>query len=215
MIPTQTLRDAEVHLRKKDRKLARLIEQAGPCTLGQKASDPFHVLCGSIISQQLSIKAADTIQARVVQLVSGDSAPVEVFAPGHFLGVAHEELRGTGLSNSKARWLVGIAQAVHSGALSFAALHDLDDTMAIEALDALPGVGRWTAEMMLIFALDRLDVFSLGDVGLRRSINQIYNKGEKLDDEATLKLSARWAPYRSVASWYLWRRIDADVGTWS
>jgi DNA-3-methyladenine glycosylase II len=84
----------------------------------------------------------------------------------------------------------------------------MDDEAAIAALDALPGIGRWTAEMMLIFALDRLDVFSLGDAGLRRAINQLYNDGDPLDDDDTLALTESWAPYRSVACWYLWRAID-------
>ena len=82
---------------------------------------------------------------------------------------------------------------------------------ALEALDALPGIGRWTAEMVLMFALHRLDIFSMGDVGLRRSINRLYNNGDALDEEQTLAITDRWAPYRSVACWYLWRMIDGDI----
>jgi DNA-3-methyladenine glycosylase II len=211
MIPTTTLRTAETHLRGRDRKLARLIDHCGPCTLGRARRDPFHVLCGSIISQQLSTKAADTIQARIAAATGAGKR----FAPAHFLDFEHEQLRACGLSTAKARWLKALAQAVHHGELSFEKLRRLDDEAAIEALDALPGVGRWTAEMMLIFALDRLDVFSLGDVGLRRSVNRLYNGGEPLDDEATLKITARWAPYRSIGSWYMWRMIDGVEVPWA
>ena len=206
MIPVTTLRDAETHLGRRDRKLAALIERHGPCTLGRQRRDPFHVLCSSIIGQQLSTKAADTIQARVALAVAAKTR----FEPHHFLAVEADLLRSCGLSTAKAKWLMAIAQTVQRGEFSFAQLRKLDDEAAIEALDALPGIGRWTAEMMLIFALHRLDVFSLGDAGLRRAINQLYNRGTALDNEATLALTARWAPYRSVASWYLWRSIDGE-----
>jgi len=211
MIDPQTLRDAEQQLAQTDRKLARLISAHGPCTLGQKKRDPFHVLCGSIISQQLSVKAADTIQGRVADALGAGKR----FVPGHFLAAEHEQLRACGLSNAKARWLRALAEAVDSGELSFKQLQKLDDEAAIKALDALPGIGRWTAEMFLIFAMDRLDIFSLGDVGLRNAMNRVHNGGEKLDDEATLQLAAAWAPYRSVGAWYLWRSSDGDVEAWA
>jgi DNA-3-methyladenine glycosylase II len=241
VIKPETLRAAEAHLKQRDRKLARVIEAYGPCTLGSKRRDPFHVLCGSIISQQLSVKAADTIQARVAAAVLatvaadaaaggapavvGEAIQTLVFTPGHFLGVDHEQLRACGLSNAKARWLRALAEATHSGSFSFARLRRMDDEAAIEALDALPGVGRWTAEMFAIFALDRIDIFSMGDVGLRNALNRLHGRRirsengkpahERLDDEAVLKRTARWAPYRSVASWYLWRMSDGDNNSWA
>ena len=211
MLSETTLREAEAHLRRRDRTMKKLIDSCGPCTLGRKRRDPFHVLCTSIISQQLSVKAADTIQARVATAVLAGAK----FMPAHFIDCEFELLRGAGLSNAKARWLIAIAQAVHSGEFSFARLRKLDDQAAIDMLDALPGIGRWTAEMYLIFALDRLDIFSMGDVGLRRSVDRLYNKGEKLDEEATAAITARWVPYRSVASWYLWRLIDGAEQNWS
>jgi DNA-3-methyladenine glycosylase II len=162
------------------------------------------VLTTSIISQQLSTKAADTIQSRVHTAVGTKNR----LTPQHLLDISHEDLRACGLSNAKAKWLKALAERTHSGEFSFAQLRRLDDEAAIEMLDALPGIGRWTAEMMLIFALGRADVFSLGDAGLRRSINLLYNKGDGLDDDATLAIAARWAPYRSVACWYLWRALE-------
>jgi DNA-3-methyladenine glycosylase II len=124
------------------------------------------------------------------------------------------QLRACGLSNAKARWLLALAEATASGTLDFRKIRRMDDAAALAVLDALPGIGQWTAEMMLIFAFDRLDVFSMGDVGLRRGVNLLYNKGRPLNDRRTLKLTAAWAPYRSVASWYLWRMADGDSTTW-
>ena len=197
--------EARSYLLACDRRLAPVIAAAGPCTLGLRRADPFHVLCSSIISQQLSTKAADTIQGRVHALVGCDKR----LQPDHLLSVAAEELRACGLSNAKAKWLQAIARQTASGEFSFARLKKMDDEAAIEALDALPGIGRWSAEMFLMFALGRRDIFSLGDAGLRRGVNLIYNQGAKLDDDATLEITARWAPHRSVASWYLWRALDA------
>jgi DNA-3-methyladenine glycosylase II len=209
MIDPEILRAAEAHLRRRDKKLARLIDAHGPCTIGGSRRDPFHVLCSSIISQQLSSKAADTIQARVATATRAGKR----FKPGHFLEMSPEALRACGLSNAKAKWLKAAAEINHADAAYFRKLGKLDDEAAIEILDALPGIGRWTAEMFLIFALDRLDIFSLGDAGLRRGLNMLHNKGEKLDDEASLAITAKWAPYRSVGSWYLWRMADTKAVT--
>lgn len=210
-MPKTKLPDAERHLSDVDEKLALLIRQHGPCTLTASKRDPFHVMCSSIIGQQLSVKAADTIQARVAARTSAGKR----FLPAHFLKTEHEALRGCGLSNAKASWLRGISEQVESGTFSFKRLARMNDDDAVAALDALPGVGPWTAEMFLIFALHRPDIFSMGDVGLRRSMDRLYNKGKKLTDAKTLKISRQWAPYRSVASWYLWRLADGDNQTWA
>ena len=208
-IKSEVLDQAVAHLSRRDRKLARLIERCGPCTLGTRRHDPFHILCSSIISQQLSAKAADTIQARVAAATQAGPR----FRPVHFLEIAPEQLRACGLSNAKAKWLKAAAEINHADPAWFRKLQRLDDEAAIGTLDALPGIGRWTAEMFLIFAMGRLDIFSLGDAGLRRGLNLLHNKGEKLDDEASLSITARWAPYRSVGSWYLWRMADTQATT--
>ncbi len=188
-----------------------LIRSHGPSTLGQRRRDPFHVLASSIIGQQLSTKAGDTIQARVHALVGVRSK----LTPRKLLAVDQQQLRDCGLSNAKAKWLLGISERVMSRELNFHALAKLDDEAAIKVLDDLPGVGRWTAEMFLIFAIDRMDIFSMGDVGLRNSVNKLFNGGAKLDEPSTRRIVERWAPYRSVASWYLWRTIDGDSTTWT
>lgn len=206
-----TLRAAERHLSRVDPVLAGLIRRHGPCQLGGRRRDPFHILCTSIISQQLSAKAADTIQARV-QASLGAKPHLK---PAHLLGARHEALRACGLSNAKARWMVEIARRTDAGEFSFRTLARLDDEAAIEALDALPGIGRWSAEMYLIFALDRLDIFAMDDVGLRRGVNRLYGKGKPLSDRRTLAITRPWAPYRSVASWYLWRLGNEEPANWA
>lgn len=211
MIQPEVIASAEKHLARRCPTMRKLIRAHGPSTLGAKKRDPFHVLASSIIGQQLSTKAADTIQSRVHALV-GAGAQLK---PEQLLSVRAEQLRSVGLSNAKAKWLHALSECTASGELSFKALAKMDDETAIDTLDALPGVGRWTAEMFLIFALDRLDVFSMGDVGLRNSVNKLYNEGVKLDETATGDVVARWAPYRSVASWYLWRLVDGDIATWT
>lgn len=202
---------AEARLPRTDPVMAALIRRYGPCTLGRKRRQPFHVLCSSIIGQQLSTKAADTIQARVAKALDAGRA----FRPSDFLDAREDTLRTCGLSRAKAKWLRALAETVDNGQLDFAALRRMDDATALATLDALPGIGPWTAEMFLIFALGHLDIFSMGDVGLRRGINQLYNKGRPLNDARTRKLTERWAPYRSVASWYLWRVSDGDVDAWT
>jgi DNA-3-methyladenine glycosylase II len=206
-----TLRAAERHLSGVDPLMGRLIARHGPCTLDGSRRDPFHTLCTSIISQQLSSKAADTIQQRVHVLLKARPH----LKPAHFAKATHAELRACGLSNAKAKWMVEIARRTREKEFSFRKLVKLDDEAAIEMLDALPGIGRWSAEMYLIFALDRLDIFAMDDVGLRNSVNRLYGRGRKLSDKRTLAIAKTWAPYRSVASWYLWRLGNEEPENWA
>lgn len=204
------IKAAESFLSKKDPVMKRLIKAHGPCTMGSKRRDPFHVLCSSIISQQLSSKAADTIQRRVEARVGARSK----LTTAHLLKLKHEELRACGLSNAKSSWLQELARRVDAGEFSFTRLRKLNDEAAIEMLDALPGIGRWTAEMYLMFAMDRPDLFAMDDVGLRNGVNRIYNKGKKLSDRKTLAIAKIWSPWRSVASWYLWRAMEGPNANW-
>lgn len=211
MIEREHIAAAERHLARRCPTLRKLIRTHGPSTLGAKRRDPFHVLASSIIGQQLSTKAADTIQSRVHARVGAKAR----LTPAQLLAAPAEDLRACGLSNAKVKWLHALAGRVDSGELNFRQLAKMDDAQALRTLDDLPGVGQWTAEMFLIFALDRLDIFSMGDVGLRNGINKLFNDGDKLDEQATGEIVARWAPYRSVASWYLWRLTDGDLQTWT
>jgi DNA-3-methyladenine glycosylase II len=207
MIERELIAAAEKHLTRNCPVMRRLIRTHGPCTIGAKRRDPFHVLATSIVSQQLSTKAASTIQGRIHTLVGAKAR----LLPAQLLAARPEDLRACGLSNAKVKWLIELARRVDSGELNFRKLARMDDATALIELDALPGVGLWTAEMFLIFAMNRLDVFSLGDVGLRNGVNRLFNNGAKFDERATLEIVERWMPYRSVASWYLWRVTDGDL----
>ena len=191
------IRVAERHLAKADAVMAGLIAAHGPCTLDDaRPAAPFRVLARSIVSQQLSTKAAETIAARVRSAIGG---PI---GPRRLLAVPPEALRGAGLSGAKVRYLLELSRRVVAGELDFAALAAVDDDAALASLTDIPGVGRWTAEMFLIFALGRLNVLALGDAGLRRAARSLYGV------ESLAELEPRWQPYCSVASWYLWRAID-------
>lgn len=179
--------------------MARLVADYGSCPLAERESVPFHTLARSIISQQLSAKAADAIERRVAQIVQ---AP---FSPDEVLAVSVESLRSAGLSARKAGFLRQLAEHVTTGRLNFDALAAYPDESVIIALTELPGIGRWTAEMFLIFGLKRPDVLALGDAGLRRAAKMLYQDS---DGGVLARVSGAWRPYRSVASWYLWKHLD-------
>ena len=193
---------AERFLSRRDPVLRKLIREVGPCGLRPRRKPAFQVLATAIVSQQLSVKAADTIQRRVETHLGGPLTPAGLAAADPLA------LRACGLSQAKARWLIALGTEAIEGRLNFRRIGRLDDAAAIAELDALPGIGRWTAEMFLMFALGRPDIFSLGDVGLRNGLNRLYNGGVPLSDANTLAITDTWAPWRSVASWYLWRAAD-------
>jgi len=197
VLTDERLRLAERHLSKSDRVMAKLVRTHGNCRLGARAFRPFHALTTAIISQQLSTKAAATIAARVALL-----AP-RPFEPTALLAVAPEALRAAGLSNAKARYIHELARRVADGRMSFPHVRKLGDEDAIAALTELPGIGRWTAEMFLIFTLKRPDILSLGDAGLSRAVRLLYGETAQMQG-----IAERWQPYRSVACWYLWRHLD-------
>lgn len=205
------LRLAERHLSQTDPVMALLVERFGPCGLARKRREPFQVLCASIISQQISSRAADTIRARVITAF-GERGRI---APARLAAASIDELRACGLSQSKARWLQSLGNQVDAGVLDFRKLRRMDDEAAIEVLDAQPGIGRWTAEMFLMFALHRLDLFAMDDIGLRRGVDQLYGRGSKLSAADIQAITQIWAPYRTVACWYLWRHADPVTQTWN
>jgi DNA-3-methyladenine glycosylase II len=194
--------EAERHLRQSDEIMDRLVSAYGPCPLAKRDYLPFHTLTRAIISQQLSARAAGTIERRLFKLVS-------TFNPHSFLSVPIDTLRTAGLSAAKARYILELAERVADGRLNFDELMDHPDESVIITLTALPGIGRWTAEMFLIFGLRRPDVLALGDAGLRRAAKMLY---EDTGESGLLeRVSIAWRPYRSVASWYLWKHLDVVV----
>ena len=201
MLKEEIIRKAERHLSGTDKVMDRLISEHGHCPLAMWEYRPFHTLVASIISQQLSARAADTIESRVAEITS------RPFHPNSFAATTVEDLRAAGLSQAKARHILELARRVSGGELSFATLESEDDEVVVRTLIEVPGIGRWTAEMFLIFGLKRLDVLSLGDAGLQRAAKHLY--GREGDGKAVLeKVATAWRPYRSVASWYLWQHLD-------
>ena len=188
------------HLVKKDRVMKRLIPQFGDACL-QTRGDAFVTLARSIVGQQISIKAAQTVWDRFALL------PAEI-TPGHVLKLKIDDMRAAGLSARKVEDLVDLALHFDNGALHVQAWEGMDDEAIIDELVAIRGVGRWTAEMFLIFHMMRPNVLPLDDVGLIKGISQSYFSGDVVSRSDAREVAAAWAPYRSVATWYIWRSLD-------
>lgn len=183
-----------------DPTFAILVERIGSLVV-PKREQVFRFLAGSLIGQQLSVKAAATIISRVEQLC-GD------ITPGSILSVSEEDLRKAGVSRPKIGYMKGLADLVARQELDFGSLHDLADDEVIHSLTKVKGIGRWTAEMFLIFFLGREDVLSLGDAGLRRAVCWLYEEGIKAGHGVLEIHSEKWRPYRTVASLYLWEAVN-------
>ncbi len=195
----EILEKARKHLSRRDAVLKRLIAQVGPCTLWHDP-DGFHVLARSIISQQISTKAARSIGAKLQAALH----PAGISARG-ILAATPDTLRGAGLSANKARALRDLAEKVHSGEVPLDELPTMEDEEVIGRLVSVYGIGRWTAEMFLIFSLGRLDVLPVADRGLRVGAQLQYGLRDIPDRGRLEELALPWRPYRSVATWYFWR----------
>ena len=163
--------------------------------------DPFGTLARSIVGQQISVKAADAVWGRFVAAV-GEVSPTAVLAAGE------EGLAGCGLSRRKSEYVRDLAAHFASGRLDPGDWVSMDDESVIVALTEVRGIGRWTAEMFLIFNQLRPDVFPLDDIGLQRAVHERYFAGEKQPSKVLAACGERWRPWRSVATWYLWRSLD-------
>jgi DNA-3-methyladenine glycosylase II len=190
---------ARRHLARRDAVLKRLIGAIGPCTL-QHNPNRFATLVRSIISQQISTKAAASISARLEQAL----APTGI-APEGILALSSEDLRSAGLSANKVRSLCDLAERVRDQTLPLDILHELPDEEVIGHLVPVRGIGRWTAEMFLIFSLGRMDVLPVDDWGLRMALQREYHLPEPPAKARLLELAEPWRPYRSIATWYFWR----------
>jgi len=191
-------RDAEAHLSRSCPIMASLVMRHGGCSLGTIETEPFPTLVNAIIGQHLSAKAARTIRGRFNKLAVPFNAQQVALIP-------HSSLRSIGISAAKAGYILGIASRIASEGLDLNDLCEKADNDVISSLCDLPGVGRWTAEMFLIFGLKRPDVLSLGDAGLQRAGRMLFGPSKKLE-----AISETWRPYRSIASWYLWRALDEE-----
>ena len=194
---------AERHLKRADPTLAEVIERHGPCTMMQDSRPPFHTLVWAIVNQQLSVKAAQTIEARLLKRLD-----TEFFLPRHFHRLQARTLRNCGLSAAKIRYIREIVRRVQGEELDLDRLDSLNDEQVSTLLMELPGVGRWTADMLLMFSLGRLDVLPIGDLALRKSIRVHYRLPPATDQAVYLQLAEAWRPYRTIASWYYWAAVD-------
>ena len=192
--------DAQKHLVKKDRVMKRLIPQFGDGCL-QSRGDAFSTLARSIVGQQISVKAAQTVWDRFAKLP-------RKMTPGTVLKLKVDDMRAAGLSVRKVEYLVDLALHFDSGALHPDKWSGMDDEAIIAELVAIRGVGRWTAEMFLIFHLMRPNVLPLDDVGLINGISKNYFSGESVSRSEAREVALAWAPYCSVATWYIWRSLD-------
>jgi len=165
--------------------------------------EPFQSLVEAIMYQQLAGSAADAIHGRFMKIYN-DRFPT----PARLLKTPQERLRGVGLSGKKTEYIRDLASRVHSGSIDLAGLASLNDEQVVERLTEVKGIGRWTAEMFLIFCLGRSDVLPVGDLGLRRAMQKAYALWTLPTPEKMEKLAGPWRPYRSIATWYLWKSLD-------
>ncbi|GAB3495677.1 DNA-3-methyladenine glycosylase [Curvibacter fontanus] len=192
--------EARRHLMKKDRVMKRLIPQHGDASL-QTRGDAFTTLARSIVGQQISVKAAQTVWDRFAELPRRMTA-------ANVLKLKVDDMRAAGLSARKVEYLVDLSLHFDSGAIRVAAWKDMDDEAIIAELTGIRGIGRWTAEMFLIFHLLRPNVLPLDDVGLINGISHNYFSGEAVSRSDAREVAAAWAPFCSVATWYIWRSLD-------
>ena len=188
------------HLMKKDRVMKRLIPQYGDAVL-QSRGDAFVTLARSIVGQQISVKAAQTVWERFAALP-------RAMTPAAVLKLKIDDMRAAGLSARKVEYLVDLALHFDAGKLHVDGWHGMDDEAIIAELVAIRGIGRWTAEMFLIFHLLRPNVLPLDDVGLFNGISQNYFSGDPVSRSDAREVAQAWQPWCSVATWYIWRSLD-------
>src|SRR5271157_1528716 len=195
------MRKAIYHLKKSDPVLRAIIERVGPCRM-EFGEPEFSSVAESIVYQQLNGKAAVSIFNRFAALAG------EPLTPEGILKLSDEQLRSVGLSKQKSAYLKDLSAKTQAGLLDFAKLPDLPDEEVVKHLTQVKGIGVWTAQMFLMFTLKRQDVLPTGDYGVQAAIKKHYRKRKWPKPKEMEKIARPWAPYRSVACWYLWRSLD-------
>ena len=191
-------------LMRRDPVIAALIRQHGECGLASVArADPFHALLQAIIAQQLSSKAAKTIEGRFSAIFDGNPTPAAV------VRTSDDRLRAVGISPQKLKYIRDLCARILDGSLKLESLAVLPDDEVIVALTSVKGIGRWTAEMFLMFRLNRPDVLPVGDLGIVKAVQRAYKLRTVPSAERLTRIGETWRPYRSVACWYLWASLDA------
>ena len=187
-----------------DKRFAKVISESPLCSIGSAASPEsnFESLVSSVISQQLAVKAAETIYGRLTQLAKGNVTPVQIAK------LSDTALREIGVSGAKAKTIQGLAQAALTGSVPINDLHELSDEDVFNGLTSLWGIGPWTVDMFMMFQLHRLDIWPTGDLGVRRGWESIHKLSEQIDPKALEVKGEKFRPYRSVVAWYCWRHLD-------
>jgi len=196
------LRTAIDHLQGRDAVLAGLVGRLGPCEL-RATTNAFQVMLETIVSQQLSTRAAQSIYDRLRRAIGGGSPRAR-----NVLRLSHADLVACGLSRSKATYVLDVADVFERGRFTRRTFANRTDAEVIEALTSIRGVGAWSAHMFLIFALNRLDVFPIGDLSLRRTMMRCYRLRSGTRPERLERIAERWRPYRTVGTLYVWRSSD-------
>ncbi len=199
----QQIQTGIVHLRASDPVMQQLIDAVGPFTLRPERRRRFSVLARAVISQQVSTAAARTIRGRLEGILDGSGLAAEGIA-----GLTEPQLRSVGLSRQKASYLLDLAQKCIDGTVRLDRIGRLGDEAVIDMLTKVRGIGRWTAEMFLIFSLGRLDVLPVDDLGVRAAIRDLYGLDELPDKKTCVEIAAPWRPYATIGSWYCWRSLD-------
>ena len=189
---------------KTDKRFAKVISKSPLCTIGSTASSEsnFESLVSSVISQQLAVKAAETIHGRLTQLAKGNVTPIRIAK------LSDAALREIGVSGAKAKTIQGLAQATLTGSVPINDLHELSDDEVFSGLTSLWGIGPWTVDMFMMFQLHRLDIWPTGDLGVRRGWESIHKLSEQIEPKALEVKGEKFRPYRSVVAWYCWRHLD-------
>jgi DNA-3-methyladenine glycosylase II len=202
MLPAEELARSLKMLRKTDPVLGDVIRRVGPCTLKLNRGG-YEIVVRALLSQQISVAAARTIRGRLQALLPGGK-----IRPSPMAALSDAQLQSVGISRQKRGYLNDLTRCTLDGTLSFRRIAKLPDEAAIAELTQVKGVGRWTAQMYLIFSLGRPDVFAPDDLGLQNAVRRLYSLPQPARRPDFEQLAARWAPYRSVASWYLWRSLE-------
>lgn len=202
--PAAVFEQARRDLMRRDPRLSLHIKKVGARRPDFSPRDPFLALVGAVISQQLSTKAADTIEGRVLALTGG----AEGMTPAALLALPPDALRAAGLSRPKIAYLRDLAAHITDGRLDLHGLREKTDEEIVAAITAIKGFGRWSAEMFLMFCLHRPDVFPVGDLGIVKGVQRLAGMKSRPKPRTMMRTAEAWRPYRSIASWYLWRLIE-------
>jgi len=193
------------HLSRRDPVLKQIISQVGPCVIKYRPPT-FHALAQAIVYQQLSGKAADTIFGRYLA-----TAGVRMLHPEAVLAVPEDMMRAAGLSGQKAKYIRDLAEKTVAGEVRFGRHKKMSDEEIIAELTTVKGIGVWTVQMFLMFALKRPDVFPVLDLGVRNGMQKVYKIDPKAKHPDYEVIAENWRPYRSIASWYMWRSLEIEI----